>query len=68
MAVYKLLLLPGDGIGLEVMAEVESVVAWVDARGEGRSRPRPTSSAAAPTMRMARRFPKRHGEGAPPMR
>ena len=30
---YKLLLLPGDGIGPEVMAEVERVVAWVNARG-----------------------------------
>ena len=33
MAAYKLLLLPGDGIGPEVMAEVERVVAWVNARG-----------------------------------
>ena len=30
---YKLLLLPGDGIGPEVMAEVERVVSWVNARG-----------------------------------
>src|SRR3974377_181914 len=29
---YKLLLLPGDGIGPEVMAEVERVVAWVIAQ------------------------------------
>ena len=36
MAAYKLLLLPGDGIGPEVMAEVERVVAWVNARGETR--------------------------------
>jgi len=36
MAVYKLLLLPGDGIGPEVMAEVERVVAWVNARGDVR--------------------------------
>ena len=36
MTVYKLLLLPGDGIGPEVMAEVERVVAWVNARGEAR--------------------------------
>jgi pyruvate/2-oxoglutarate dehydrogenase complex dihydrolipoamide dehydrogenase (E3) component len=36
MASYKLLLLPGDGIGPEVMAEVERVVAWVNARGQTR--------------------------------
>ena len=36
MTVYKLLLLPGDGIGPEVMAEVERVVAWVNARGGAR--------------------------------
>src|SRR6478609_3692382 len=30
---YKLLLLPGDGIGPEVMAEVSRVIAWVNARG-----------------------------------
>ena len=33
MTPYKLLLLPGDGIGPEVMDEVERVVAWVNARG-----------------------------------
>jgi 3-isopropylmalate dehydrogenase len=33
MTVYNLLLLPGDGIGPEVMAEVERLVAWVNARG-----------------------------------
>lgn len=33
MAVYKLLLLPGDGIGPEVMAEVGRLVDWVNARG-----------------------------------
>jgi len=33
MATYKLLLLPGDGIGPEVMAEVERVVAWVNRNG-----------------------------------
>src|SRR6516165_4267106 len=33
MASYNLLLLPGDGIGPEVMAEVERVVAWVNAHG-----------------------------------
>jgi 3-isopropylmalate dehydrogenase len=33
MATYKLLLLPGDGIGPEVMAEAERIVAWVNASG-----------------------------------
>ena len=33
MTTYKLLLLPGDGIGPEVMAEVERVVAWVNRSG-----------------------------------
>ncbi|HRO00602.1 MAG TPA: 3-isopropylmalate dehydrogenase [Nitrobacter sp.] len=33
MATYKLLLLPGDGIGPEVMAEVKRLVGWLDAQG-----------------------------------
>jgi 3-isopropylmalate dehydrogenase len=33
MTTYNLLLLPGDGIGPEVMAEVEAVVGWVNAAG-----------------------------------
>ena len=33
MTTYKLLLLPGDGIGPEVMAEVSRLVAWVNAQG-----------------------------------
>jgi 3-isopropylmalate dehydrogenase len=33
MTTYKLLLLPGDGIGPEVMAEVERVVGWVNKTG-----------------------------------
>jgi 3-isopropylmalate dehydrogenase len=33
MKTYKLLLLPGDGIGPEVMGEVARVVAWVNANG-----------------------------------
>ena len=57
MTTYKLLLLPGDGIGPEVMAEVERVVAWVNTSGLAASRPRPTWSAAAPTTPMARRSP-----------
>ncbi|GEP00266.1 3-isopropylmalate dehydrogenase [Methylobacterium haplocladii] len=33
MTTYKLLLLPGDGIGPEVMAEVEKVVGWLGKAG-----------------------------------
>jgi 3-isopropylmalate dehydrogenase len=32
MTTHKLLLLPGDGIGPEVMAEVEKLIAWMNAR------------------------------------
>src|SRR6188472_2111421 len=33
MATYKVLLLPGDGIGPEVMAEVKRLMAWMEKRG-----------------------------------
>ncbi len=33
MATHKLLLLPGDGIGPEVMAEVKRLIGWLDAQG-----------------------------------
>ena len=36
MAIHKLLLLPGDGIGPEVMAEVKRVIAWINAKGPDR--------------------------------
>ena len=36
MTTYRLLLLPGDGIGPEVMAEVKRVIAWLNARGPDR--------------------------------
>src|SRR5579864_7340495 len=32
---YNLLLLPGDGIGPEVMAEVKKLIAWMNRRGMG---------------------------------
>jgi 3-isopropylmalate dehydrogenase len=35
MAIYHLLLLPGDGIGTEVMAEAKRVIGWFNARGRG---------------------------------
>jgi 3-isopropylmalate dehydrogenase len=36
MATYKLLLLAGDGIGPEVMAEVKKLIAWMNKKGLGR--------------------------------
>jgi 3-isopropylmalate dehydrogenase len=36
MATHKLLLLPGDGIGPEVTAEVTKLIAWMNARGMGK--------------------------------
>src|SRR5260221_8330792 len=33
MATHKLLLLPGDGIGPEVMAEVKRLIGWINAQG-----------------------------------
>ncbi len=33
MASHNLFLLPGDGIGPEVMAEVEAIIAWMDGKG-----------------------------------
>ncbi|MBS7541119.1 3-isopropylmalate dehydrogenase [Ancylobacter lacus] len=33
MATHKLLLLPGDGIGTEVMAEVKRILAWLEKAG-----------------------------------
>ena len=35
MASYQLLLLPGDGIGPEVMAEVKKLIAWMNGHGMG---------------------------------
>jgi 3-isopropylmalate dehydrogenase len=36
MATMKLLLLPGDGIGPEVMGEVKKLIGWMNQRGMGR--------------------------------
>jgi len=35
MATYNLFLLPGDGIGPEVMAEVKKLIAWMNGHGMG---------------------------------
>ena len=35
MPTHKLLLLAGDGIGPEIMAEVKKLIAWMNARGMG---------------------------------
>ena len=36
MATHKLLLLPGDGIGTEVMKEVERIIAWLNKNGSAK--------------------------------
>jgi 3-isopropylmalate dehydrogenase len=36
MTSYKLLLLPGDGIGPEVMGEVSRLIAWINAEGSAK--------------------------------
>src|SRR6476620_2534395 len=36
MTTHQLLLLPGDGIGVEVMAEVKRLIAWLNAEGGDR--------------------------------
>ena len=33
MAIHKLLLLPGDGIGPEVMGEVKRLIDWLNGKG-----------------------------------
>jgi 3-isopropylmalate dehydrogenase len=33
MATHKLLLLPGDGIGVEVMEEVKKIISWLESKG-----------------------------------
>jgi 3-isopropylmalate dehydrogenase len=40
MATHKLLLLAGDGIGPEVMAEVKKLITWMNAHGMGTVRDR----------------------------
>ena len=40
MATHKLLLLPGDGIGPEVMAEVKKLIAWMNDARHGHVRDR----------------------------
>ena len=53
MADPSLLILPGDGIGPEVMAEVRKVIAWFGRNAASPSRSRRTWSAAAPTTPTA---------------
>ena len=58
MASYNIFLLPGDGIGPEVMAEVEKVAAFLTTRGTPDSNSKRGWSAAAPMTRTARRSAK----------
>ena len=62
MATHKLLLLPGDGIGPEVMREVEKLVAWFRKRGialRDRDRPRRRRGLRRPRQAVDQR--RRHG-------
>ena len=40
MATHKLLLLPGDGIGPEVMGEVKRLIDWLNSAGDRQVRDR----------------------------
>ena len=57
MATFKLLLFPGDGIGPEVMAELEKIIDHFNARASPNSRSRKAWLAAAPTTSMERQSP-----------
>ena len=59
MATHKLLLLPGDGIGPEVMAEVKRLIDWLNAQGSRISRPSRVWSAAPPMTRTRSPSPMR---------
>ena len=59
MATYKLLLLPGDGIGPEVMAEVKKLITWMNARGMGRFETEEGSSGVAAMTLTRSRSPTR---------
>ena len=48
MATHKLLLLPGDGIGPEVMGEVKRLIDWLNSAGIAKFETDPGWSAAPP--------------------
>ena len=59
MATHKLLLLPGDGIGPEVMGEVKRLIDWLNRAGHrANSRPTRAWSAARPMTRTRCRSPR----------
>ena len=58
MPTHKLLLLPGDGIGPEVMAEVKRLIDWLNAQASRNSRPSRGWSAAPPMTRTRSRSAK----------
>ena len=64
MATHNLLLLPGDGIGPEVMAEVKRSSTSSTRRARTSSRPRKRWSAAAVTTRTRSRSPTRRWQKA----
>ena len=71
MTTYKLLLLPGDGIGVETMAEVERVIAFFNAHGkelEVRDRDRPRRRRGVRQARRRRSPTRRWPRRRQPMR
>jgi DNA-binding transcriptional LysR family regulator len=60
----SLLILPGDGIGPEVMAEVRKIIDWFGAQGDRSSTSARTSSAAAAYDAHGTRSRRDHGQGA----
>ena len=65
MATHKLLLLPGDGIGPEVMAEVKKLIAWMNAHGMGTFETEEALVGGALLRRPQGRHHRRHhGQGA----
>ena len=66
MAIHKLLLLPGDGIGPEVMAEVKKLIAWMNSHGMGTFEFDEGLVGGSATMRTRYRSPTRPWQKAQP--
>ena len=65
MATHKLLLLPGDGIGPEVMAEVKKLIAWMNKKRHRHVRDRGgLVGGACYDAAQGRHHRRHHGEGA----
>ena len=66
MTTYNLLLLPGDGIGVETIAEVERIVDFFNKAEHRRNSPPSSDLVGGAAYRQARRADqrRRHGQGA----